>query len=170
MKNPTNRIFLKFLCEGDFLEVTCFWDFKNFQMSKQLISVRGSTTDYENFLRALRKRNGGWQGYLAEIMDVTQVRPLQTRWCTPNESYHMTHIKWLIWYMSHIIWVIVRWVLSQGPIKPLDVNLIKKVFWLIKFVADYFFVKGMATSGSQFFISGLVPNFRSIQSLLPVQS
>ena len=41
---------------------------------KQLILVRGSTTDYENFLRALRKRNGGWQGYLAEIMDVTQVR------------------------------------------------------------------------------------------------
>ena len=40
---------------------------------KQLILVRGSTTDYENFLRALRKRNGGWQGYLAEIMDVTQV-------------------------------------------------------------------------------------------------
>ena len=38
--------------------------------------------------------------------------------------------------------------------KPIDVNLIKKVFWLIKFVADYFFVKGMATSGFLVKVSG----------------
>ena len=54
-----------------------------------MILVRGSTTDYENFLRALRKRNGGWQGYLAEIMDVTQVRALRT--IKKYGSYYMTH-------------------------------------------------------------------------------
>ena len=112
---------------------------KKFWNWQQLILVRGSTTDYENFLRALRKRNGGWQGYLAEIMDVTQVRPPPTRWRTQNESYLMSHRS-----MSYV----------TGPKKPLDVNLIKKVFWLIKFVADYFFVKGMATSNFQYITSG----------------
>ena len=49
--------------------------------------------------------------------------------------------------MSHV---------AGSPKKPIDVNLIKKVFWLVKFVADYFFVKGMATSGFQIITSGLV--------------
>ena len=49
--------------------------------------------------------------------------------------------------MSHV---------TGSPKKPIDVNLIKKVFWLIKFVADYFFVKGIATSGFDWAISGFV--------------
>ena len=112
-----------------------------------MILVRGSTTDYENFLRALRKRNGGWQGYLAEIMDVTQVWDLQTRYDSYNVSHGMIYGPKITGGMSHVV---------ESQKKAIDVNLIKKVFWLIKFVADYFFVKGIASSCSHRAISGLV--------------
>ena len=103
IRNPKNFIFLVSLRKwlfGNHVFLT-LWEFflKKFWNWQQLILVRGSTTDYENFLRALRKRNGGWQGYLAEIMDVTQVRPPQTRWWKPNESFHMSHRR-----MSNVTW------------------------------------------------------------------
>ena len=64
-------------------------------------------------------------------------------------AYSMQHTRFDSYSRSH------RMIHEQDepcdrvPKKPIDVNLIKKVFWLIKFVADYFFVKGTAPSGYQ---------------------
>ena len=77
MRNPKNLIF-RFSAIVNCLKSRVSETLKILKI-KTADLVRGSTTDYENFLRALRKRNGGWQGYLAEIMDVTQVRSLQTQ-------------------------------------------------------------------------------------------
>ena len=49
-------------------------------------------------------------------------------------------------------------------------NFIKKVFWLIKFVADYFFVKEMVASGFELTISGRMFMISGQGSTLPVDS
>ena len=74
---------------------------------------------------------------------------------------HMICVPVFMGEMSH---------LAGSPKKPIDVNFIKKVFWLIKFVADYFFVKGMATSGGLLTISGRALMTSGLGSRLPVDS
>jgi len=68
--------------------------------SRILVSIleKHGVMGYENFIQILKKPNGGWQGYLAELLDI-----------------------------------------SVGT--EVHVEIIKKSFWLIKFIGDFLFLK-----------------------------
>ena len=59
--------------------------------------MKGTSPELKNGVNVLRSRHGGWQGYIAELLDDT--------------------------------------------VAPIEIDLIKRTFWLIRFIADWIFLK-----------------------------